>query len=209
MVVADGNALSRRGLVAVLRDGGFQVVGEAATATWAMQLLDSREPDALVAAIDLPNSEPWQFIPTVRRSRPDLAVIALGPSRSDDSLFHAMAAGASAYTSRSAMPAAILAVVAHALAAPAAFHAEELMAAQRRRARARAPHLSAREAEVLTLLAAGLTVPEVAERLYIAPSTAKSHVGRIYVKLGVNTRAAAIMAALAQGLITTAAPPPR
>lgn len=208
-MVADGNALSRRGLVAVLRDGGFHVVGEATTATWAMQVLQSRQPDALVAAMDLPNSEPWQFIPAVRRQRPDMAVIALGPARSDDSLFRAMAAGASAYTSRTAMPAAILATVIQALAAPQAFTADELMAAQRRRARTRHPQLSAREAEVLNLLAAGLTVPEVANRLFIAESTAKSHVGRIYVKLGVNTRSGAIMAGLAHGIIAANPQPPR
>lgn len=209
IVVADGNALSRRGLVAVLRDGGFHVVGEATTATWAMQVLGSRQPDALVAAMDLPNSEPWQFIPAVRRQRPDMAVIALGPARSDDSLFQAMAAGASAYTSRTAMPAAILATVTQALAAPQAFIADELMAAQRRRAQARHPRLSAREVEVLNLLALGMTIPEVAARLFIAESTAKSHVGRIYVKLGVSTRSGAIMAGLAQGIISAAAHPPR
>jgi DNA-binding NarL/FixJ family response regulator len=113
-----------------------------------------------------------------------------------------MAAGASAYTSRTAMPAAILATVVQALASPQAFTADDLMAAQRRRSRTRHTHLSAREAEVLNLLANGLTIPEVAAQLFIAESTAKSHVDRIYVKLGVNTRSAAIMAGLSQGLIT-------
>lgn len=202
MVVADGNALSRRGLVTVLRDGGFQVVGEATTASWALQMVQAKSPDVLLAASDLPNSETWALIPTARRSVPALAVVVMAPARSDEALFQALADGASGFVARSSMPATILAVIAQSVAAPTAFTAEDLMAAQRRRTRARTPRLSSRELEVLNLLAEGLTVAGVASRLYIAESTAKSHVNRIYVKLGVGSRTQAILAAMQLGLIT-------
>lgn len=99
------------------------------------------------------------------------------------------------------MPGSILAILAQALAAPRAFVADDLMAAQRRRARSRLPRLSAREAQVLELLAAGLTIPAVAQQLYLAESTVKSHVSRIYVKLGVSSRSQAIMAGISLGVV--------
>lgn len=216
VVVADGNALSRRGLAAVLRDSGYQVVGEATTATWALQVVQAKRPDALIAAADLPHADPgtgpadrsW-LVSAARECLPDLAIIVLGPARSDETLFRAAAAGASGYTSRSAMPAAILAILAQALAAPRAFVADDLMAAQRRRARSRTPRLSARESQILQLLAQGMTVPAVAQQLYLAESTVKSHVSRIYVKLGVGNRSQAIMAAVSMGLVPNPGARPR
>jgi DNA-binding NarL/FixJ family response regulator len=195
VVVADGNALSRRGLVTVLRDGGYVVVGEATTATWALHVLQSKNPDA---------SEPWSLIAAVRRRSPGLAIVALGQTRSDEAMFKALSDGASGFAARSSMPSTILGILAQAISAPGAFIAEDLMAAQRRRARSRAPRMSARELEVLALLAEGLTVPAVAQRLFIAESTAKSHVSRIYVKLGVGSRSQALLAAIQLGMV----PPP-
>lgn len=200
-MVADGNALTRRGLVTILREGDLRVVGEATTAPWALQVLQTRRPNCLVAADDLPNPNRWNLIEVARSRWPDLALVALGANRSDESLLAAMAAGASAYVPKSALPAQLLATIQQALASPRAFVADDLLAAQRRRARAHGPALTARELEVLTLLAEGLSTQQVSERLFIAPSTTKSHLARIYAKLSVSSRSQALMAALNAGLL--------
>ncbi|MGA5199733.1 response regulator transcription factor, partial [Streptomyces exfoliatus] len=63
------------------------------------------------------------------------------------------------------------------------------------------PTLSAREREVLGLIAQGASIPAIAAQLFLAPSTVKTHVQRLYEKLGVNDRGAAVAAAMRQGLL--------
>jgi DNA-binding NarL/FixJ family response regulator len=70
-----------------------------------------------------------------------------------------------------------------------------------------APRLSDRERQVLDLLAEGLGVSAIAARLYLSESTAKSHIGRIYEKLGAANRAQALVTAMRMGLISSATPP--
>ncbi|MGV1005089.1 MAG: response regulator transcription factor [Candidatus Nanopelagicales bacterium] len=202
VVVADGNALSRRGLVAILRDGGFEVVAEAATVTWALQAANAKHPDCLIASDDLPNSENFELITTARHRWPAMGLIALSARRDPAALSAALAAGASVYLPKTALPAAFVGAVVQAMAAPNAFSAEDLLASRRSRGRPRGPRLSARELEVLTLAAEGLSVQQMSTRLFVAESTTKSHLSRIYGKLGVSTRAQALMAAIDAGLIT-------
>ena len=71
----------------------------------------------------------------------------------------------------------------------------------RRRAEPSAPTLSAREREVLGLIADGMTIPAIAARLFLAPSTVKTHVQRLYEKLGVSDRAAAVAEAMRRRLL--------
>jgi two-component system nitrate/nitrite response regulator NarL len=72
----------------------------------------------------------------------------------------------------------------------------------RQRAAPSAPVLSAREREVLTRIARGQSIPAIAAELFVAPSTVKTHVQRLYEKLGVSDRAAAVAEAMRQGLLT-------
>ena len=76
-----------------------------------------------------------------------------------------------------------------------------------RRMSSTAPRLTDRERQVLDLLAEGLGVSAIASRLYLSESTAKSHIGRIYDKLGAANRAQALVTAMRAGLIDSAAPP--
>lgn len=72
----------------------------------------------------------------------------------------------------------------------------------RKRAEPSAPVLSAREREVLNRIARGQSIPAIAGELYVAPSTVKTHVQRLYEKLGVSDRAAAVAEAMRQGLLS-------
>jgi two-component system, NarL family, nitrate/nitrite response regulator NarL len=71
----------------------------------------------------------------------------------------------------------------------------------RRRAEPRGPVLSAREREVLSRIASGQSIPAIAQELYVAPSTVKTHVQRLYEKLGVSDRAAAVAEAMRRQLL--------
>ncbi|RIT02345.1 DNA-binding response regulator, partial [Mycobacteroides abscessus] len=71
----------------------------------------------------------------------------------------------------------------------------------RKRAQPAGPSLSTREREVLRMIAAGQTVPAIARALFLAPSTVKTHVQRLYEKLGVGDRAAAVAEAMRRGLL--------
>ena len=96
-----------------------------------------------------------------------------------------------------------MAAARHALAMPGSFSAPNLAEAMQRRLRPSGPQLTPREREVLNLLADGLGVAEISKELYISQSTTKSHVSKLYEKLGAANRAQALMTALNMGLITS------
>ena len=112
----------------------------------------------------------------------------------------ALELGASAHVPRTAEADHIVAATAQAAAAPGAFLAEDLVGS-RRRARAAAPGLTARESDVLRLAAEGLTVRGISARLYVSEATTRSHLSGIYRKLGVSTRSQAVLAAERLGLL--------
>ena len=89
----------------------------------------------------------------------------------------------------------------HAAAAPPAFTSADLADAMKRRMSPQGPQLSPREREVLQLLADGLGVSQISRKLYISDSTTKTHISKLYEKLGAANRAQALMAALRMGLL--------
>ena len=90
---------------------------------------------------------------------------------------------------------------------PRAFTANDLSEAMKRRLAPTGPQLSPREKEVLQLLADGLGVAQISKQLYISESTTKTHISKLYEKLGAANRAQALMSALRLGLITQDGPP--
>ena len=120
----------------------------------------------------------------------------------DDKVFAALEAGASGFVGKDAPVEEVIAAARHAAATPSAFTARDLAGVMRRRATAPVgPQLSPREREVLGLLVDGLAIAQIARRLYISESTAKTHVAKIYEKLGAGNRAQAVMAAVRLGLV--------
>jgi DNA-binding NarL/FixJ family response regulator len=112
-------------------------------------------------------------------------------------------AGASAFVPKDAPAEDVVAAARHAAASPEAFSAADLANAMKRRLAPSGPQISPREREVLGLLADGLAVAQIARRLYISESTAKTHISKLYEKLGAGNRAQAIMTAMRMGLIKT------
>lgn len=200
VVVADGNALTRRGLSAVLGDAGATVVGAAADTEAALRWIAQTLPDVLVVALDLQGPERGHIVAIARDRWPSLAIVALSDEASDDALLDALELGASAYLPKTAAPEQLVAAAVQAAAAPGAFLAEGLPAT-RRRGRPAGPALTAREYEVLRLAAEGLTVRGISARLFVSEATTRSHLSGIYHKLGVSSRSQAVLVAERLGML--------
>ncbi len=152
--------------------------------------------------VRLPDGTGLDVVRELRKTRPDMGLVVLTMYAGDEQLFAALEAGASAFVAKDAPADDVVAAARHALVAPRSFTAANLADAMRRRMEPSGPQLSPREQEVLELLAEGSGVAAIARKLYVSESTAKTHISKIYEKLGAANRAQAIMAAIRAGLIS-------
>jgi DNA-binding NarL/FixJ family response regulator len=111
-------------------------------------------------------------------------------------------AGASAFVSKDAPAADVVTAIRQAAARPDDFMADGLAEALAQQSKGQGTTLTKREQEVLGLLADGLGVAGISKRLYISESTTKTHVAKIYAKLGASNRAQALMTAIRKGLVS-------
>ncbi len=207
VMLVDDHELIRQGLRrAFERDVDFTVAGEASTVAEAHRLADATQPTVAVIDIRLPDGSGLELAKALRKARPDLGLVILTMYAGDDHLFGALDAGASAFVPKSAPSDEVVSAARHAAATPSSFVAADLAEAMQRRMHPTGPQLTRRESEVLDLLADGLGVSNIARKLYISESTTKTHVSKLYDKLGASNRAQAIMAAVRSGLLTERSP---
>ena len=208
VLLVDDHQLIREGLRRAFdRAGDLQVVGEAGSVSEAMSALNRLTPDVVVTDVRLPDGDGIALAQQARQASPDLGVVVLTMYAGDDKLFAALDAGASAFVGKDAPADEVVAAARHAAANPRAFTARDLADAMQRRMHAPAgPKLSPREREVLELLVDGLAISQIARRLFISESTAKTHVANISEKLGAGNRAQAVMAAVRLGLVADTGP---
>ncbi|MDQ1380014.1 MAG: hypothetical protein QOF57_2415 [Frankiaceae bacterium] len=203
VVLVDDHELIRQGLRrAFERSPDFDVLGEGSSVRAALSLVAEHAPHVLVIDVRLPDGSGIEAVRTLRRNHLDLGIVVVTMYGDDDVLFEALDAGASAIVAKDRPADDVLAAARHAASSPNSFTANDLAGAMRRRSNDVRPHLSQRESQVLRLLADGLSVPSIAKQLYIGESTAKTHISKVYEKLGANNRAQALMTALKHGLIT-------
>ena len=203
VVLVDDHQLIREGLRRAFdRAGDIEVVGEAGSVAEAHAMLERLRPDVLVTDVRLPDGDGISLTTQVRAGNPGMGIVVLTMYAGDDQVFAALDAGASGFVGKDAPAEDVVAAARHAAANPRAFTAQDLAGAMQRRMSAPAgPKLSPREREVLDLLVDGLAIAQIARRLYISESTAKTHVANIYEKLGAGNRAQAVMAAVRLGLV--------
>jgi len=206
VLLVDDHQLIREGLRRAFdRAGDLEVIGEAGSVGEAVNALERLSPDVLVTDVSLPDGDGIALAQRARAAAPELGIVVLTMHAGDERLFAAMDAGASAFVGKDAPAEEVVAAARHAAANPRAFTARDLGEAVQRRMHAPAgPRLSPREREVLELLVDGLAISQIARRLYISESTAKTHVANIYEKLGAGNRAQAVMAAVRLGLVAEA-----
>jgi DNA-binding NarL/FixJ family response regulator len=202
VLVVDGHPVTRWGLGRVTNEqADMQTVGEAGSAAEALALAATLSPDVVTLGILLPDRDGLDLARELRDRYRDLGIVILTARGEDDTLFRALDSGASAFVSKEATAAEILGAIRHSAVAASSFSAPGLAEAWRRRsATPQRPLLSPRESQVLALLQEGQTVGEVAKLLHVSLSTAKTHVARVYEKLGATNRAQALMTAVRLGL---------
>src|ERR687890_636433 len=208
ILIADDHSLFRYGLKAMLaRAGGFEVVGEAATGEGAVEKAAEARPDIVLMDIQMPKMNGIEATRRVVEADPGVGVVMLTMFGDDDSVFAAMRAGARGYVLKGADAEEVLNVVGAVAAGEAHFGpeiAERLMgffSAPKPAPPSEAFHeLTAREVEVLDLIARGRSNTEIAGRLYVSPKTVRNHISNIFTKLQVADRAHAIVRAREAGL---------
>ena len=209
VLLVDDHDLIRKGLRhAFERDRNFEVVGEAGTAADAVRQAGALQPDVVIMDLRLPDGSGLEATRALRKSSATMGIVVLTMYAGDDQLFGALEAGASAFVPKDAPADDVIAAARHAAVSPRAFTANDLAGAMQRRLSPTGPQLSPREREVLGLLAEGLGVAAISKQLFISESTTKTHISKVYEKLGAGNRAQALMTAMRLGLIANPAEHP-
>ena len=205
MIVADDHPLFRDGLVRALTGSGLvDVIAEAVDGPEALALIKEHRPQVALLDHQMPGLDGGQIAAAVLRAELPTRVLLVSANTDSAIVYHALQQGAAGYvpkeSSRSEIVSAVLdcARGRDVVAAPLA---SGLAAEIRRRAEPAGPTLSAREREVLDLIASGASIPTIAKQLFLAPSTVKTHVQRLYDKLGVSDRAAAVAEAMRRRML--------
>ena len=207
VLLVDDHELIRSGLGAVLdMEPDMSVVGTAGSVAEAITAYDRLRPMVVVADLQLQDGTGLDIVRTIRKQSDEVGLIVLTMHSGDDQIFTAMEAGASAFVGKDAPSSDVVGAARHAYVSPRTFMCSGLAAAMMRRASDDRPRLSEREQEVLNLLAEGLGTGAIAGRLYMSESTAKTHIARIYQKLGATNRAQALVTAMRLGLLSSVQP---
>jgi DNA-binding NarL/FixJ family response regulator len=206
ILIADDHALLRSGLRALFESlEGLEVVGEAQNGREAVELAEQLQPDIVIMDIHMPEMDGIEATRRLAASTPATAILVLTMHEDDESVFAAMRAGARGYLLKGAEQDDVTRAIAavgrgEAIFGPAvASRILKFFAAGPRPAEP-FPELTAREREILDLMASGLSNPEIAQRLFLSPKTISNNVSLIFDKLQVADRSKAIVRARRAGL---------
>jgi DNA-binding NarL/FixJ family response regulator len=204
VLIVDDHELIREGLVgAFAREDATDVVGAVGTVEEAVAMYDAEHPDVIVTDLQLQDGTGLDIIRQVRHRDEKIGLVVVTMHSGDDQIFAAMEAGASAFVGKDAPSAEVVRAARHAAVSPRSFLCTGLAGAMMRRMSAESTRLSAREHDVLLLLADGANAAAIGQQLYMSESTVKSHIARIYQKLGASNRAQALVTAMRIGLLSS------
>jgi two-component system, NarL family, nitrate/nitrite response regulator NarL len=205
VLVADDHPMYREGVVSVLRRRAeIDAVAEAGSGREALAAIARAEPDVALLDIQMADLDGVQVARVIERESRSTRTLFLSAYYDHEIVYKALASGAAGYLSKDARGNEIADAVV-AVARGETVLGRDIQAAVAQRIRQTAertgPTLSVREREVLELVAAGLSSPEVARRLNLSATTVKTHLQRVYEKLGVGDRAAAVAEAMRRHLL--------
>ncbi|GAA1621617.1 response regulator transcription factor [Nonomuraea maheshkhaliensis] len=202
VLIVDDHPIVRQGLCAVLAaQPGFAVVAECGTGEEAVALAADAGPDVVLMDLRLPGLGGVEATERIIAAGSATAVVVLTTYDSDGDILRAVAAGATGYLLKDASAEELVAGVRTA-AAGGTVLAAPVAAKLATRMRGEAPSLTTREIQVLECAARGLSNPETGRELFISEATVKSHMMRIFGKLGVADRTAAVTTAIARGILS-------
>ncbi|WP_053714604.1 response regulator transcription factor [Saccharothrix sp. NRRL B-16348] len=212
VVLADDQALVRAGFRLLLdTEDGFEVVGEAGDGAAAVRQAHEHRPDVVVMDIRMPGTDGLAATRQICAELPDVKVLVLTTFNVDEYVFEALRSGASGFLLKDTDPVELLhalTVVAEGEALLAPSVTRKLIEEFANRPEHRRPdpkalrELTAREREILALVAAGMSNEEIAEHLVISPATSRTHVSRVMTKLGARDRAQLVVLAYESGLVS-------
>lgn len=215
IVIADDQRIVREGLATIIGTlEGMEVVGLAADGAEAVDLVAGAGADVVLMDLRMPVLDGVGATASIRRDHPGTHVVVLTTYADDESIIAALSAGATGYLTKDASRDDIRRAI-EAAAAGQAVLDPSVQAALLQAARSPVPPsrpvelpdgLTDREAEVLALIAEGLSNQEIAGRLYVSEATVKTHVNRIFAKTHSRDRAAAVAYAHRHGLAGGPAP---
>jgi DNA-binding NarL/FixJ family response regulator len=202
VLVVDDHTLVREAVCRMIQaEEDLTVVAQGGSVSEGRALLAHHRVDVLVVDVSMPDGSGLSLARAAREAKPRLGIVILTMHNDDETLLEALDLGASALVLKSAPSDEVIAAVRRAAVAPDAFMATGLAEAMRRQGSSDRPRLTPRETEVLHRLVAGDSVAAVAKQLYMSESTVKTHISKLYEKLGAHNRASAVMAALKLGLV--------
>lgn len=203
ILIADDHPVVREGLAGMLAgQDDFEVVGLAGDGETAVTLTLSLSPDVTLMDLRMPVLDGVGAIEAIKKARPAAHILVLTTYDSDADIVRAIEAGATGYLLKDAPREELFRAI------RAAARGESVLSpavASRLMTRMRTPaeeSLSAREIEVLQLVAKGASNQQIGKELHISTATVKSHLVHIFNKLGVDGRTAAVTVALEKGIIT-------
>jgi DNA-binding NarL/FixJ family response regulator len=211
VLVVDDHELFLQGLETVLDiEDDITVVGRAGDGREAVSLASGAAPDIVLMDVRMPHRDGIQAAGAIKRAVPDAKIVMLTVSDEETDLFEAIKAGAVGYLLKTIPPHEVAdavravhsgqSLISPSMASKLMVEFATIARGSDDRPRANMPHLTARELEVLKLVAEGRANREIARKLFISENTVKNHVRNILDKLQLHSRMEAVMYAVRQGL---------
>jgi DNA-binding NarL/FixJ family response regulator len=206
-LIVDDHPVTREGLRTALSmsEDAVEVVGEAASGEEAIDQARDLSPDVVFMDVRMPGMDGIEATRRIREASPETRVILITIDESRGAISEAIQAGVSGYLLKDASPDALVDAARNAVEGNAVIHPqltktfiEEVHLAE---TEGRSTPLSKREREILQKVADGATTRQVASDLGISPHTVKTHLERIFEKLGANDRAQAVAIAIRTGIV--------
>ncbi len=205
VLIADDQSLFRSGLAALLdKDPRVKVVGEAVNGEEAVRMVDELKPDLVLMDLKMPVMEGVEATRIIRGKHPEVAVIILSSFAGDGHLLQGLEAGARGYvlkdTDAGTIVNSMLATLGGARVMSGSI-ADRLLGMLSSKPKESYDGLTAREVEILKLVAIGMANKQIAYRLKISEKTVRNHISNMYEKLGIQGRSHAVIYAAKKGLI--------
>ena len=200
VLIADDHYMVREGLKVFLAEqGDFEVVGEAADGAEAVEQCRLLEPDVVLMDVLMPVMDGADATARVKEECPECQIVALTSFVDEDLVERVLAGGAISYLLKDARPEKLAQAIRDAYQGRGSIDSSAMQALMHKDDKV-GQDLTAREREVLKLLAAGLSNNEIAEKLTLSPGTVRLHVSNVLTKLGAPNRTSAAIIAVKHGL---------
>jgi DNA-binding NarL/FixJ family response regulator len=205
VVIVDDHPVVRAGLAAMLSAAkGFEVIAEAADGESALAVVREHEPDVVLMDVRMPKLDGVEATARVRKACSKTAVLVMSAFDNEHDVVRALAAGAVGYVLKDAAREELLEAVrtvARGGSALSPTAASRLVGRMHGRAESVQDALTARELDVLRLVASGANNREIGKKLRVSEATIKTHLLHVFPKLGVKDRTAAVTEALTRGIL--------